>query len=103
MPADWIYPMIADVVFMDEWLDIWPHNSKGGALSEAQRKQRLKTIHAVHYALDRVAVTLNYMGEEAFTQRWPHGEPAVPPSVRRRNRASRVANQLALLTSQGAR
>lgn len=103
MPEPWLYPMLEAVVFMDEWLDLWPVDEPRADKREAKRKQRLKTLQALHYALDRTGTTLCYMAEEDFMQRWPHGAPTVPPSVRRRSQASRVSNQLALLTLPSAR
>lgn len=103
MPEAWLFPMLEAVVFMDEWLDLWPAEESRADKRETKRKQRLKTLQALHYALDRAGATLGYMAEEDFMRRWPNGAPAVPPSVRRRSQASRVSNQLALLTSPGAR
>lgn len=97
---DWLCQMLEAVVVMDEWLDLWPESRKTDKRG-IKRKQRLKTILALHYGLDAVGRSLGYMNEAAFKQRWPHGAPEVPQSVRRRSQESRVANQLALLTSQG--
>lgn len=103
MPEAWIYPMMESIVFMDEWFDLFPEDHRTAEKRKVMRRQRLKTVNALHYALDRAGATLGYMTELEFMQRWPHGHPDVPTSVRRRNRASKAANQLALLTSQGAR
>lgn len=103
MPEAWIYPMMEAVVYLDDWLDLWPEEDRRAERRKLLMKQRMKTISALHYALDRTSAALGYIAEEEFTQRWPAGAPAAPPSVRRRSRASKAANQLALLTSQGAR
>jgi hypothetical protein len=103
MPEAWIYPMVEAIVFMDEWFDLWPEEDLREERRKLLRRQRQKTVNALHYALDRAGATLGYISDQEFTQRWNHGSPDVPTSVRRRNRASKAANQLALLTSQGAR
>lgn len=99
---EWVYQMLEAVVVMDEWLDLWPESRKADKRG-TKRKQRLKTILALHYGLDKVGKQLGYMNNAAFKQRWHRDVPEMPPSVRRRSRESRAANQLALLTSQGAR
>ncbi|CCF19113.1 protein of unknown function [Pseudorhizobium banfieldiae] len=103
MPEPWIYPMMEAVVFMDEWLDLGPERESRAVKRETLAKRRLKTLHALHYALDRTGVVLGYMAEDDFMQRWPDGVPAFPPSVRRRSQESKAANQLALLTLPASR
>ncbi|WP_155956599.1 hypothetical protein [Rhizobium sp. CF080] len=103
MPEQWIFPMLESVVFMDEWMDLWPVTDGPVARREALRKRRLKTIQALHFALDRASLSLGYMQENDFRQRWGLDAPAQPYAARRHTQASTASNQLGLLTSQGAR
>lgn len=94
---EWVYRMLEAVVVMDEWLDLWPEGRSSDKRG-VKRKQRMKTIIALHYGLDIAAKALGYMNKEAFIQRWHQGVPVMPQSVRHHMRDPRVANQLALLT-----
>lgn len=103
MPADWVFPMLESVVFMDEWMDLVPDVTSAPKKRAAHRKARAKTLQAIHFALDRAGLSLGYLGEADFRQRWSLGCPPRPAATRRHNRASTASNQLALLTSRGAR
>lgn len=103
MPASWIFPMLEAVVFMDDWLDLWPDFSTAPKRRATQKRQRAKTIKALHFALDITGLTLGYLADLDFKQRWNLAEPSQPPSARRHTRGSTASNQLALLTSRGVR
>lgn len=91
--AEWVYSTLEAVVVFDEWLDLWPEPARIDRRG-VKRKQRLKTIAALHYGLDVVGERLGYMNWSVFTKRWPHGAPALPPSVRRRIQATTVSGPL---------
>lgn len=102
MPEPWLFKLLESVVFQDDWLDLLPVEDQNEKRAEAKRKNRQKTIQALHYALDMASLTLGYIGEDDFSQRWSK-VPAVPPSTRRHTRGSTASNQLALLTLQASR
>lgn len=103
MPERWLFPMLESVVFMDEWFDLWPEMEGPPKRREAARKRRLKTIQALHFALDQASVSLGYMQTNEFRQRWGPDAPAQPYAARRHTQGSTASNQLALLTSRAAR
>lgn len=90
---EWIYSTLEAVVVYDEWLDLWPEPMKVDRRG-VKRRQRLKTIAALHYGLDVVGETQGYMNWSVFKNRWPDGAPSIPPSVRRRIQATMVAGPL---------
>lgn len=85
----WIYPMLESVVVMDEWLDLVPVSRKLDKKG-VKRKQRLKTIRALHYGLDKVGHSLGFMNTAAFMRRWPQSGPEMPPSVHHHIRATKA-------------
>lgn len=98
----WLYAMLESVVVMDDWMDLAPKPSREDPRGVA-RKQRLKTIRALHYGLDAAGKAMGYMNNAAFTQRWPHGCPVRPPSVHRHTLATTARVQPGRPTSRGAR
>lgn len=97
MPKPWLFPLLESIVWLDDWLDLVPKQEPRADKREAIRKERMMTVRSLHYALDCAALTLGYIPEGAFTQRWTRA-PGLPPVVRRRMRASTAASRLALQT-----
>ncbi|THK34001.1 hypothetical protein EHS39_33025 [Ensifer sp. MPMI2T] len=97
MPKQWVFPLLESTVWRDDWLDLVPKQEPRADKREALKKERMMTVRGLHFALDCAALTLGYIPEGAFTQRWSR-VPGVPPVVRRRMRASMAASRLALQT-----
>lgn len=97
MPKLWMFPLLESTVWKDDWLDLVPKHESRAAKREAVKRERLLTIRGLHFALDCAAVTLGYIQDGTFTQRWVRA-PGVPPAIRRRTRASTAAGRLALQT-----
>lgn len=96
-PRQWVFPLLESTVWKDDWLDLVPKQEPRAAKREARLAERMMTVRGLHYALDCAALSLGYIPEGTFTQRWSR-VPGVPPVIRRRIRASTVAGRLALQT-----
>lgn len=87
MPNTWVFDLLMSVVWGDEWLDI---RDTPGNKRDATRQQRLKTIEILHWALDQVALSVNYLDPEIHRRRWGGAEPKPTRSIRRRILVSRA-------------
>lgn len=99
---DWVYRLLDAVVVKDEWLDLAPESAKSDKRG-VKRKQRLKTITALQYGLDKLGSIMGYLMPEDVMTRWPRGAPAMPLSVRRHILVSTVGARPEVPTSPSAR
>ncbi|MDR6954172.1 hypothetical protein J2X65_003540 [Ancylobacter sp. 3268] len=81
MPKPWLYPMFEAAVVRDQWFDLRAEHDNGDG-------RRDRTISALCFGLDVVAVELGNLNRAGFKRRWPDGAPVMPPSVRRWQRST---------------
>lgn len=90
MPRPWLADLLERVVWLDDWLDLWPEWKPTPAERDKAKASRMKTLKALHFALDCAGKALGIVAEEAFRRRWKASTPAPSPAARRRILVSRA-------------
>lgn len=96
MPKPWVFEMLLQVVWNDDWLDLrlpeikLPESAdssireRARKLKEQKRKQRLGTIETLCWALDIAALQMGYIDQQFYRRRWLRRKPK--PSAQAVNR-----------------
>lgn len=88
MPYPALNQLLERAVYADDWLDLYPEWNASMKVRERNKRAKERTLNALHFALDNVALVLRLLDEEQFRRRWRSGVPSPSPGARRRIRAS---------------
>ena len=76
MPQPWLYPFVESIVVLEQWFDLRLVDDE-----PRTQKVRIKTIMALHYALDHIAIAMSCLEWLTLRRRWRHDAPTALPSA----------------------